>query len=120
ALALVKALPLVLPEQMSVVDVASVGLDLRVLAFTIVLTIGTGVICGLLPALSASRPDLIEAVKEGGRGAAGVRTRARRALVIAEVTLATLTLVGGGLVLRSFATILAQPLGFDARDRLTF
>ena len=74
ALALVKALPLVLPEQMSVVEIASVGLDLRVLAFTIGLTIATAVIFGLLPALSASRPDLIEAVKEGGRGAAGVRS----------------------------------------------
>jgi putative ABC transport system permease protein len=120
ALAIAQALPLVLPEQMSVVTIASVGLDVRVLLFACGITGLTGVLFGLPPALSASRPDLIETVKEGGRGAAGVRKYARRALVIAEVTLATLTLVSGGLIMRSFASILAQPLGFDARNRLTF
>jgi predicted permease len=119
AFALIKALPLVLPEQMSVVEIASVGLDLRVLGFAFTLTLLTGVVFGLLPALAASRPNVVETIKEGGRGAAGVRRGARRALVVGEVALATLTLVGGGLVLRSFATMLAQPLGFEPDRRLT-
>ena len=119
ALLLLQALPLVLPPQMSVVEIAALQLDTRVLLFAIGLSLFTGLIVGLLPALSVSRPDLVDAMKEGGRGAAGVRRGARRALVIAEVALAALALVGGGLVLRSFSAIVSQPLGFDSAQRLT-
>ncbi len=114
-----QALPLVLPEQVSVVDVGSLRLNLRMLLFAASLSLVTGVLFGLLPALAVSRPDVAEAVNQGGRGAAGVRRRVRRGLVIGEVTLATLALVGGGLVLRSFASLMSQPLGFDAEQRLT-
>jgi predicted permease len=119
ALLLLQALPLILPPQMSVVEIAALQLDTRVLLFAIGLSLLTGLIVGLLPALSASRPELVDAMKEGGRGAAGVRRGARRALVIAEVALAALALVGGGLVLRSFSAIVSQPLGFDSAQRLT-
>ena len=118
AFGLLRALPLVLPEQMSVVQIASVALDLRVLLFALGLTVATGVLFGLLPALAASRPDVAEMIKEGGRGSAGVRRRARHALVIGEVALATLALVGAGLVLRSFMTMMSQPLGFESTGRL--
>ena len=114
-----QALPLVLPEQVSVVDIGSLSLDLRMLLFALALSLVTGVLFGLLPALAVSRPDVVEAVNQGGRGAAGVRRRVRRGLVIGEVTLATLALVGGGLVLRSFASLMSQPLGFAADHRLT-
>jgi putative ABC transport system permease protein len=114
-----EALPLVLPEQLSVVEVGSLSLDLRLLLFALALSLVTGVFFGLLPALAVSKPDVVEAVNQGGRGPAGVRRLVRRGLVIGEVTLATLALVGGGLVLRSFAALMSQPLGFDSDHRLT-
>ena len=109
-----------MPERMSVVGVDQLRRDLRVLVFSFGLALLTGVLFGLLPALQASKPDMTDTLKQGGRGSAGVRRRARMALVIGEVTLAALTLVGAGLVVRSFSQTMAQPLGFDASQRLTF
>ena len=114
-----QALPLVLPEQVSVVDIGNLTLDVRLLLFALALSVLTGVLFGLLPALAVSRPDVVEAVNQGGRGAAGVRRRVRRGLVIGEVALATLALVGGGLVIRSFMALMSQPAGFSADRRLT-
>ena len=115
-----RALPAVLPEQMSVVGIRDVSLDVRVLGFALAVSLVTGILIGILPALFASRPEVSDMIKSAGRGPAAVRRRARTALVIGEVALASLTLVGAGLVVRSFATILAQPLGFEATRRLTF
>jgi len=119
AVLMLSALPLIMPDRLSVVGIEDIGLDARVLAFALALSIATGVVFGLLPALSASRPDMADTLNAGGRGAAGVRKAARRTLVITEVALASLTLVGAGLVIKSFSTILAQPLGFDPNGRLT-
>ena len=119
ALLMLSALPLIMPDRLSVVGIEDIGLDARVLTFAMALSLLTGVVFGLLPALSASRPNLVDTLNTGGRGPAGVRKLARRALVITEVALASLTLVGAGLVIRSFSTILAQPLGFDPAGRLT-
>jgi putative ABC transport system permease protein len=116
---LLKALPAVMPERMSVVGLEELHLDVRVLLFSFALALLTGVLFGLLPALQASKPDMTDTLKEGGRGAAGIRRRARIALVVGEVTLAALTLVGAGLVVRSFSQTMAQPLGFDPSQRLT-
>jgi putative ABC transport system permease protein len=118
AWAMLAALPLVLPEQLSVVNVRDVTLDARVFGFALVLAVVTTVLVGVLPARAAARVDLVQALGAGGRGAAHVRRRARAALVVGEVALAALTLVGAGLVLRSFASILSQPLGFDPSQRL--
>jgi predicted permease len=115
-----RGLPLVLPEQISVVDVRDIALDLRVLGFAALLTLGTSALVGFLPALSASRHDVIDTIKAGGRSHAGVRRRARGLLIVSEVALATLTLVGAGLVFRSFTSTLSQPLGFETHNRLTF
>jgi putative ABC transport system permease protein len=117
---LLKALPAVMPERLSVVGLEEIHLDVRVLLFSFALALLTGVLFGLLPALQASKPDMTDTLKEGGRGAAGIRRSARIALVVGEVTLAALTLVGAGLVVRSFSQTMAQPLGFDASQRLTF
>ncbi|MGE5834289.1 MAG: ABC transporter permease [Acidobacteriota bacterium] len=117
---LLKALPAVMPERLAVVGLEEIHLDFRVLLFSFALALLTGVLFGLLPALQASKPDMTDTLKEGGRGAAGIRRRARIALVVGEVTLAALTLVGAGLVVRSFSQTMAQPLGFDASQRLTF
>ena len=117
---LLQALPVVMPERMSVVGLDQIRLDSRVLLFSFGLVLLTGVLFGLLPALQASKPDMTDTLKEGGRGAAGIRRPARIALVVGEVTLAALTLVGAGLVVRSFSQTMAQPLGFDSSQRLTF
>ncbi len=119
AMLVLRALPVVMPDRLSVVGLDTIHLDLRVLAFACLLSMATGVIFGLLPALTSSRPDLNLTLKDSGRGAISVRRRARIGLVIGEVALASLTLVAAGLVVRSFATILSQPLGFDPHNRLT-
>jgi putative ABC transport system permease protein len=117
---LLRALPAVMPERLSVVGLEQIHLDVRVLLFSFSLALLTGILFGLLPALQASKPDMTEALKRGGRGSAGIRKPARVALVISEVALASLTLVGAGLVVRSFSRTVAQPLGFDPAQRLTF
>jgi putative ABC transport system permease protein len=115
----IKALPTVMPERVSLVGIGDLELDLRVLVFMAGLSLATGVLFGLLPALHASKPQVADALKEGGRGAAGVRGRVRFALVVGEVALAALTLMGAGLAIRSFGAIMAQPLGFEPRGKLS-
>jgi putative ABC transport system permease protein len=119
ALLTIKALPSVMPARVSLVGIEDLGLDLRVLLFMAALSLATGVVFGLLPALQASKPQVADALKEGGRGTAGVRGRLRFALVAGEVALAALTLMGAGLAIRSFGAIMAQPLGFDPDGRLS-
>jgi putative ABC transport system permease protein len=91
-----------------------ISLDPLALVFTIVLSIGTGVLVGLSPALRLSRPNFNDALKAGGR-AAGTRERTRigNSLVVAEVALAVLLLIGAGLFLRSLWRLLDVPLGFN-------
>ena len=113
------ALPVVLPDQIALVDVAAIALDSRLLIFALTLTMATGLVFGFVPAWQGSRPDLKSTLKLGGRSAAGVSIVARRTLVIGEVALATATLFGAGLALRSFGAILSQPLGFESMGRLT-
>src|SRR5262249_55556348 len=101
--------------------VARVEMDARVLAFTFALSIVTGVLFGLAPALHATHTDLSSAMKEGGRGSSGDggRRRLRSALVVVEVALAFMLLAGGGLLVRSFFAMMNVPLGFDPTNVLT-
>jgi predicted permease len=90
------------------------GLDLRVLIFTFGLSLLSGVIFGLAPALNASRPDLVMALKgEAGIGTALRRFNPRKLLVIAQVTLSFLVLIGAGLCVRSLQKLQAIDAGFD-------
>jgi putative ABC transport system permease protein len=97
-----------------------IGLSLPVLAFAGALSVLTAAAFGLVPSLQFSKPDLNEALKEGGRAAsAGAgRHRLRRALVVAEVALALVLLVGAGLLLRSFARLLRVDPGFSPENTL--
>jgi len=98
-----------------------ISLDLRVLGFTFAVSILTGLIFGLAPALQASRSDLNEALKDSVKGAAsGGKHRLRSALVVAEVALALMLLIGAGLLLRSFQRLEQVNLGFNPDNVLTF
>jgi putative ABC transport system permease protein len=96
-----------------------VALDARVLAFTFGVSILTGIAFGLMPALSASRPDLNDSLKDGTRGTSSSRGRLRRALVVAEVGLSMVLLVGTGLMLRSFLQLRDINPGFRPDHVLT-
>ncbi|HEV3458881.1 MAG TPA: ADOP family duplicated permease, partial [Thermoanaerobaculia bacterium] len=98
------------------------SLDGRMLAFTGLLCAATAVLAGVLPALRATRPSLVECLRDGtsaGAAIAGSR-RTRDALVVAELALALLLLAGAGLLLRSFARLLSVDPGFRVTHVLTF
>ncbi|HST22681.1 MAG TPA: ABC transporter permease [Blastocatellia bacterium] len=101
--------------------VKEVAIDGRVLGFTLGVSILTGIIFGFVPALQASRPDLNETLKEGGRSATGGigRQRVRSLLVVAEIALSLVLLVGAGLLIRSFIKLQSVNPGFDSRNVLT-
>ena len=94
------------------------SLDPIVLAFALVLCVGSGMVAGLLPAWLQAREEPGDPLREG-RAPAGLRKRIRFALVVAEVSLTSLLLVGAGLMLRSFERVLSQPAGFETEQRLT-
>ena len=97
-----------------------VGIDAQVLGFTLALSLATGILFGLAPALFASRLDLNERLKEGGRSMAGGRGAAmRKGLVAAEVALAIVLLIGSGLLIRSFVNLRNVDPGFDPHNLLT-
>jgi predicted permease len=101
--------------------VASIGLNLSVFAFTFAVAIATGLLFGLVPALQAARFDVQHGLREGGRGSTGTgRTaRLRSILVAGEVALASVLLIGAGLMLRSFVNLLRTDPGFRAEHVLT-
>jgi putative ABC transport system permease protein len=95
-------------------------LDGRVLGFTAGVTLLTALIFGAAPALQASKVDLNEALKEGGRGAAGAaRHRLLRSLVVAEVSLSLVLLIGAGLMMRSFMRLQHTNPGLNPENLLT-
>ncbi len=99
----------------------SVQFDGRALAFTLAVTLLVGVVFGLVPALRATRGDLVSDIKDGtsGGGAARRVGSSRRLLVVAEVAMAVVLLTGSGLMIRSLKNILDVDPGFDSRGVLT-
>jgi putative ABC transport system permease protein len=93
--------------------------DLRVLTFTLLVSAGTGLIFGLLPALRACRFELIESLKDSGRGITPGRGRLGGLLVVSEAAIAVVLLVGAGLLMRSFAHLLSIDMGFRPERVLT-
>ena len=98
-----------------------VNLDLRVLISTFAISVGTGILFGLVPGLASAKPELTESLKEGGRGstAGKSRNRLRSALVIAEVALALVLLTSAGLLMKSFVRLQNVNPGFDPHHVLT-
>ncbi len=94
--------------------VGAISIDGTVLAFSLVLTVLTPVLFGLVPALSASRVDLTGGLKEASKGSGGLATsRGRQILVVTQVALAVVLITGAGLMMRSFASVQRIDLGFD-------
>jgi ABC-type antimicrobial peptide transport system permease subunit len=105
----------------SIASVKGISLDGRVLGFTLLISLLTGMVFGLAPAMQASKPDLNEALKEGGRSLAGSfrRNRMSRLLVISELALALILLIGAGLLIRSFQRLTRVELGYNPTNTLT-
>jgi putative ABC transport system permease protein len=100
--------------------VHEISVDPRMAGFTLLVSVVTGVLFGLAPAIQVSRPDLTDALKESGRGTAGHRrNRLRSALVVSEVALSLVLLVGAGLMIRSFAKLNQVDPGFKPAQVMT-
>jgi len=110
----------IVAKQLPIPRLESVSIDAGVLLFTLGATMMSGLAFGLLPALTAARTTLTDAMKEGGRGGTSGRgARARNAFVIVEVALALVLLVGAGLLVRSFSALLNVDPGFDPSHTVT-
>ena len=100
---------------------AQIDLDRQVLLFTLFISLITGVVFGLAPAFGASKPDLNDMLKEGGRGATagGRRATVRSLLVVSEIALSLVLLISAGLLVKSFWRLLNADPGFAAQNLLT-
>jgi putative ABC transport system permease protein len=107
--------------QFSLPNARVIDLDWRVLVFSFVITIATGIIFGLAPSLAASKTDLNESLKEGGVSSTteSGRRRLRNALVVSELALALVLLTGAGLLVRTFLRLLDVDLGIDPTNFVT-
>jgi predicted permease len=109
-----KALPGTLPR------VEEISLDGRVLLFTLAVSVFAALASGLAPALQGSRVNLVEILKEGGRGSIGARHRLQKTLVAMEVAMALVLLIGAGLMLRSLRALWRVNPGFNPSHAITF
>ncbi|MFY9555610.1 MAG: ABC transporter permease, partial [Blastocatellia bacterium] len=117
ALWIVDLLPKI--KAVNIPRIEQIGIDGRVLAVTLGLSLLTGIITGLLPALRSSKLNLTQSLNEGTRASAGVsRRKIGSLLVVLEVALALVLLTGGGLMLKSFVRLVNVDPGFDPRNVL--
>jgi len=116
--ALVSALP---QNQLNAMPfLKTLSLDAGILAFSFALSLVTGLVFGLAPAVQSSRLDLNEVLKEGGRNTtAGAGHRLRSAFVVTEIALAVVLLVGAGLMMKSLLRLLQTNVGFNTENLLT-
>lgn len=108
-------------DYLHVTQLGGVGLDFRVLGFTAIVSLATGLFFGLVPALRASRSNVNEALKTGGRDAMGShrRTVIRSFLVISEIAFSIVLLTGAGLMISSLRQLLNVDLGFNPENVIT-
>ena len=118
----VPALVAAIPQQQLIAMpfLRDLGLDTGILAFSFGLSLVTGLIFGLAPAVQSSRLDLNDVLKEGGRHASGTAShRLRSALVVSEIALAVVLLVGAGLMMKSLWRLLNTNVGFKTENVMT-
>jgi predicted permease len=109
-----RGLASILATQFRVARVGATGTDGAVLLFTLVVSLVTGTLFGVLPALASAPPDLNDALRESGRSATGIRApRVRHTLVVLETALALVLLAGAGTLLKTFVTLRSTPPGFE-------
>jgi putative ABC transport system permease protein len=101
-------------------DFREIGINRDVLGFSMALSLLSGVMFGLAPALQASKVDLNDELKEGERGSTGSRGKTRSVLVTAEIGLSLILLIGSGLLVKSFVRLMQVDPGFDANRLLVF
>jgi putative ABC transport system permease protein len=96
-------------------------INLTAFVFTLVVSIATGLLCGFIPAVQASRVNFNDVLKEGGRSGSdqSSRRRARSFLVVSEIALSVILLIGAGLIIRSFVEMLRSDLGLEPSNVLT-
>ena len=97
-----------------------IALDSHVLFYTLGISVLTGIVFGLIPALKTLRPDTHETLKEGGRGSSGARHRAQSVFIVVEMAMAVVLLIGAGLMIRTLSALGNVNPGFDPRNVLTF
>ena len=97
-----------------------IGLDPRVLLFTLLISVLAGVVFGLAPAWKTATANVSGELKESGRGAVGARSRAQNAFVVGEMAMALVLLIGAGLMVRSLFHLWGLDTGFDAHNVMTF
>src|SRR5262249_7921328 len=115
----VRAINTVLPP--TLLPIPEIKLDPSVLAFAAGLTLLTGLLFGLAPAWRTVKVDMNDVLKSAGRGSEGcVRARLRNALAASEIALATLLLIGAGLLIQSFIHLQHARLGFESHGLITF
>ena len=120
ALGAIRGMVSSLPDDVPRMIVERIGMDSTVLSFTLALSLLTGLVFGLAPALRLVRPNLVATLKDGGRGASGQdRSRLRSGLVIAEVGLSLMLLAGAGLLVKSLGELHDVDKGFDETNVLT-
>jgi predicted permease len=113
-----RALLAAMPESLPRAE--EIGIDSHVLFFTVSVSVLTGILFGLVPAIKTLRPEMHETLKEGGRGSSGARHRTQSVFVIVEVAMALVLLIGAGLMIRSLAALWRVNPGFDSRQVLTY
>jgi predicted permease len=108
-------------HRFSVPNAGVIGIDWRVLIYAAGVTLATGILFGLAPALTATRTDLSESLKEGGAGSTteSGRRRLRSVLVVSEMALALVLLAGAGLLVRTFLRLTQVNLGIDPANVVT-
>jgi len=97
-----------------------IALDSHVLFYSLGISVLTGIVFGLIPALKTLRPDTHETLKEGGRGSSGARHRAQSVFIVVEMAMAVVLLIGAGLMIRTLSALGNVNPGFDPRNVLTF
>jgi len=106
----------------SIPHLRETGLDLHVMAYTLGITLLTGIVFGLAPAIGTTRTNIVETLKEGGQRAGGSAAvpRIRNLLLIAQIAMALVLVIAAGLLVRTFYSMLRSSPGFDAANVVTF